>query len=107
MPCGCSGAQAKPGAVKQAYCAQKLDDDQEVRGVPASIPTHVSVPSCSLLIVNRTCWLKPFLDGVYLRVWTRAALPPHDWRAKIIFEVIVMEALCDLLQPRLVGMFIL
>jgi len=40
-------------------------------------------------------------------------MPPHDWRAKLTFEenkeilVIVMEALCDLLMPHLVGIFIL
>lgn len=93
---------------------------------------HVSVLSLLLPIVNRICWLsaehweshadvhncslgalqiEALLDGVYLKVLTRAAVPLHDWRAELTFEegteilVVTMEALCDLLQPHFVRIF--
>ena len=56
------------------------------RGVSARVPTRVSVLSWLLHTLNQTCWLRAFLGGVYLKVWTRAAMPHHDWRAKLTFE---------------------
>ena len=56
--------------------ARLAGHDQEARGVPARVPTHVSVPSLVVAHSEPDMLVEGFLGR-----WT--ALPLHDWRAKL------------------------